>query len=71
MIEKCRLAANEIAGLEALNGKTVAEAVANFENLNVTRLVIADQDGKSIYDSLEIVSSSDKIVLFPEIVVAL
>ena len=71
MIEKCRLAANEIAGLEALNGKTVAEAVANFENLNVTRLVIADQDGKAIYDTLEIVSSSDKIVLFPEIVVAL
>ena len=71
MIEKCRLAASDIANLEALNQKTVAQAVSFFEDLNVSRLIITDQNGKSIYDSNSRLSIVEKYAFFPEIVVAL
>ena len=71
MIEKCNLAANEIASLEALNGNTIANAITGFENLNVTRVIVTDEKGQAIYDSIETFSVVDQYVLFPEIIRAL
>ncbi len=71
MIEKCKLAANEIANLEAMNTSTVSQAVASFEDLNVTRLIITDQSCFCIYDSATRYSTMNKSVIFPEIVVAM
>ena len=71
MVERCRLASSNIAQLEALNKKTVAQAVATYENLNVSRLVITDQTGKCIFDSDQRLTLVDKYVFFPEIIVAL
>ncbi len=69
MLEKCRLVATEIAQLDALNTKTVAVAISEFEDLNVSRLIITDESGKAIYDSNRY--TSEVYVLFPEIITAL
>ena len=71
MIEKCRLASLEIAGLDALNKNTVAAAVSEFENLNVTRLIITDSAGKAIYDSHPNYTDAACYTVFPEIITAL
>lgn len=71
MIEKCKLAAAQISDIEALNTNTVANAVADFEGLNVSRLVITDQTGRAIYDSNKDSSVKDQFVLFPEVVKSL
>ena len=71
MIEKCKLAAAQISDLEALNTNTVASAVSDFEDLNVSRLVITDQRGWTIYDSAGNAPADRCYILFPEITKAL
>ena len=71
MIEKCRLAAAQISALEALNEHTAGEAISDFEDMNVSRLVITDQNGWSIYDSAGNAPADRCYLLFPEIVKAL
>ena len=71
MIEKCKLAAGQISDLEALNTNTVGDAISNFEDLNVSRLVITDPYGWTIYDSAGNSPSDRCYVLFPEIAKAL
>ena len=71
MIEKCQLAAARIADIEVLNFTTVANAVEKMDSLKVNRLIITNQDGLSVYDSLSQNSSVGKYVLLPEIVDAL
>ena len=71
MIEKCNLAAAEIATQEVLSPATAAQAVAQMGSLRVSRLIITDQTGKAIYDSMDTDSSADTYVLFPEIVKAM
>jgi len=57
--------------LEALNPNTVSNAVSEFENLNVSRLIITDQNGRAIFDSLDDNALSGKYILYPEIVKAM
>lgn len=71
MIEKCKLAAAQISDLEALNKNTVANAVSEFEKMNVSRLVITDPDCQAIYDSSTEASLDGLYIIFPEIVKAL
>lgn len=69
MIEKCQLAADEIAGLEVINASTVAGAVNEMVSLKVTRLIITDRSSFVLYDSLN--PESHYYALFPEIVCAM
>lgn len=71
MIEKCQLAASEISELEIINTATVSDTIARMGSLRVTRLIVTDQAGRSIYDSLTLNSTVGKYVLLPEIVQAL
>lgn len=71
MIEKCQLAAAEISGLDVLNGSTAAAAVSQMGSLRVTRLIITDQNGLAVYDSMSAESTVDTYVLLPEVVQAL
>ena len=68
MIEKCQLAANEIAKLEVVNPTTVSAAVDQLGSLKVARFVVTNQNGVAVYDSQS--SSVGSYVLFPEIVQA-
>ena len=69
MIEKCQLAADEIAALEVINTSTVAGAVEEMVSLKVTRLIITDHNAFVLYDSLN--PKPSYYALFPEIIRAM
>lgn len=71
MIDRCLIAASEIADLEVLNQTTVSDAVSDMGGLKVTRLIITDQNAVAIYDSHAENPAVGQFVLFPEIVQAL
>ena len=71
MLEKCQLAATEIANLDVLNTSTVSSAVSQMGGLRVSRLVITDPSGICIYDSMSTESGSNTYILLPEVVSAL
>ena len=71
MIERCLLASSEIANLEVLNPSTAAATVAELGSMRVTRMIITDQSGLAIYDSLTEGSALGTYVLLPEIVSAM
>lgn len=70
MIERCQLAATQIAELDVLNQNTISNAVSQISNLNVTRLVVTNAAGLTVYDSADSAAVS-KYFLLPEIVQAL
>ena len=69
MVEKCQLAADEIAALEVINASTVSGAVKEMVSLKVTRLIITDHTALVLYDSLN--PEPDYYALFPEILCAM
>lgn len=69
MIEKCQLASDEIASLEVLNATTVSSIVSQMESLKITRLLVTDASGLTLYDSSGTAVGS--YALLPEIVQAL
>lgn len=71
MIERCQMAAAEISSLDVINESAIASAISQMESLQVSRLIVTNQAGIAIYDSLEEGSVVGKYVLFPEIVQAL
>jgi len=71
MIEKCHLAATEIAGLDVLNNITLPKAISDMSSLRVTRLIVTDQYGIAIYDSNKEASIIGSYALFPEIIKSL
>lgn len=70
MIEKCHLAAAEISAEEVLNSATISGAVEQMESLKVTRLIVTDRSGISMYDSMA-QNQQGKYMILPEIVQAL
>ena len=70
MLAKCQLAATEIAKLEVLNPSTVSTAVSQMGSLRVSRLIITNQSGISLHDSVDASCVGDYILL-PEVVEAL
>lgn len=71
MVEKCQLAAADIATMEVLNSSNVSAAVNTMEGLRVTRLLVTDQAGVVLYDSYQTDSSLGSYVLLPEVVQAM
>ena len=71
MIERCLLASSEIAELDVINTTTVTDAVSRIDRMSVSRLIVTDQRGVAIYDSLTQDSCVGKFALLPEIVQAL
>jgi len=71
MVERCLIAASEIADLEVLNQSTVSSAVSDMGSVKVTRMIITDQNAVALYDSLQDSPALGRYVLYPEIVQAL
>lgn len=69
MIEKCQLASDEIATAEVLNPSTVGGIVSQMESLKVSRMIVTDQCGLTLYDSQQTAVGSYAIL--PEILQAL
>jgi signal transduction histidine kinase len=70
MISKAQLTASEIATLEVLNPTTASNAVSRMSSLQVSRMIVTDQSGLSVYDSAN-AATVGQYVLLPEIVDAL
>ncbi len=71
LLEKCQITAEELSDLEAINVETLASPAAKLASQRITRLIVTDASGLSIYDSAQQASSYGKYMLFPEIVQAL
>ena len=71
MVERCLIAASQIADLEVLNQSTVSTAVSNMGSVKVTRMIITDQNAVALYDSLQDSPALGRYVLYPEVVQAL
>ena len=69
MIEKCQLAADEIATLEVLNPTTVSGIINQMDSLKSSRMIVTDQTGTALYDSRNV--SVGSYVLLPEILTAI
>lgn len=70
MIERCLIAASDIAEIEVLNTNTVTAAVEEMSNLKVTRMLITDHSAQIIYDSTG-AAGAGCYALLPEILQAL
>ena len=70
MIEKCQLTAAEISAEEVLNVATVNKAVKQLESFRVSRLVVTDKYGFTIYDT-DANTQSGTCLFVPEIAQAL
>lgn len=70
MVEKCRFAATEVSNLDVLNSVTVGRIITEMGDLNVSRLIVTDVSGKTVYDS-EMEIKGAKFSLLPEIFQAL
>lgn len=71
MIEKCLLAGTEIADLEVLNPSTVASSVAEMGSLRISRMIVTDQYGVVVYDSVAGPDAVGTYMLLPEISTAM
>ena len=71
MVEKCHLAAAEVAKLEVLNTTNVSETISRMDGLRNTRLIVVDYTATALYDSYSSNSSVGSFVLLPEVVEAL
>lgn len=71
MIERCHLAAGELADLEVFSTSTVSNAFSRMGSQSLSRILVTNQSGQVIYDSQEENSAVGKNALFPVIVYAL
>ena len=71
MVEKCQLAAADIATLEVLNTTNVSMAVSGMDSLRVSRLLVTDHAGTVLYDSYVADSALGSYILLPEVVQAM
>ena len=69
MLEKCQLAADEIAQQDVINHSAVREALAKLDSLSVTRMLVTDAYGLTIYDSLG--TAEGTYAVLPEVIQAL
>ena len=70
MIERCSLAASEIAEISVMNTATVTSAVEQLGYHNATRLIVTDHNAQIIYDSTNR-ADVGSYALLPEIIKAL
>ncbi len=71
MIEKCQGFAAQIADLTIMNTSTVSSIVSRSESQKLTRIIVTDDNGVIVYDSLDNGSAVGEYALFPEIVQAM
>lgn len=69
--DKANMTASAFAGIDMLSRANVSEAMEQIGSLNVTRIIITDQSGYVLFDSLKETGQLGKLALLPEIVQAL
>lgn len=69
MIEKCQLASDEISTLDILNTSSISQIISQMESLKISRLIVTDQTGFVLYDSMN--NAVGSYAVLPEIVQAM
>lgn len=69
MIEKCLLVSDEVSTLDVINNTSISSILGQMESLSATRILVTDQTGKVLYDSLNRLLGT--YALYPEIVTAI
>ena len=70
LVEKCQITARKIANLEVMNPNAIADAVSDMNNLNLSRLIVTNQNAEILYDSAD-ASSQANYAILPEVIDAL
>ena len=70
MMDKILLVSAAVGEQEVLNADTARTAIEPLGNLKVARLIVTDDSGRTVYDSLES-AASPRLCLYPEVVQAL
>ena len=70
MVEKCMMAADDIAQLDVLNTNAIKSAISQLDSENLTRLIVTNPSGAILFDSRD-TASIGKYALLPEIMKAL
>lgn len=68
---KTQLVVSSLTGLEKLNADNVSQVITLLGDLDATRVIVTDTEGRALYDSLEKANATGKIILLPEIVKAM
>ncbi len=71
MIDKCKLASDRISYNGELTSASVSNILLNFDDLDVTRIIVTDSFCNVVYDSEVDGARKWQYALFPEIVTAL
>jgi len=71
MIEKCQGIASQVADLPIMNTSTVSALLSRSESQKLTRMIVTDENGIIVYDSLTNSSAVGEYALFPEIICAM
>lgn len=69
--DKANMAASSFSGIDMLTRANVSEVMGQIGSMNATRIIITDQSGYVLYDSLKGTGQLGKLALLPEIVQAL
>lgn len=69
--DKVSLISSTLEELPEMNADTAGEVLTQMSGLNVSRIILTDAGGRVIYDTVEDNRAFGKIVLFPEVVLAL
>ena len=71
MIEKCITASTRISNLEVITKSSVSEAISDLTGQKTTRIIVTDDYGVAIYDTIDDDSAAGKYILLPELVTAM
>ena len=71
MQDKLEMTTSAFSGIDILNRSNVTKVIRQIGSLNSTRVMVTDQSGYVLYDSLDPMRQVGKLALFPEVVQAL
>ena len=68
---KTQLVVSSLSSLENLTSDNVSQVITLLGDLNATRVLVTDEYGRALYDSLDKENATGKVILFSEVVSAL
>ena len=69
--DKLKVVTSSFSGVDALTQETTEQIISVIGDMNVTRLLVTDAAGRTLYDSVPGQSAAGKVVLLQQVVQAL
>ena len=71
VLDKTQVVVSSFSGMETLNPETVGQVISVLGDMNVTRLIVTNHEGRALYDSSEKQNAVGRLVVLREVVQAL